>query len=42
MTLFDPRGGVMTPTDPLAAKNKGGYDVGVFVQGVLVVHSRKQ
>ena len=26
-TLSDPRGGVLTPTDPRTAENKGGYDL---------------
>jgi len=29
----DPRGGILTPTDPRTAANKVGYDLGVFVRG---------
>ena len=28
LTLFDPRGGVLTLTDPRSAAKKGGYDLG--------------
>jgi len=42
MTLSDPRLGVLTPTDPRTAENKGVYDLGVFVRGVLVGHRRRQ
>ena len=44
MTLSDPRDGVLTPTDPRTAANKGvmTYDLGVYVRGVLVGHRRRQ
>ena len=32
----------LTLTDPRTAENKGGYDLGVFVRGVLVGHRRRQ
>jgi len=33
MIRSDPRGGVLTPTDPRTAAYKWGYDLGVFVWG---------
>jgi len=42
MTIFDTRGGVLTPTDPRKAANKGGYNLGTVCPGETIGNSKTE